>query len=36
MSTADIGAALFMGLTWSAVLALTFYCFYKVLRDGDK
>lgn len=36
MTMRDLAAALFMGLTWSGVLALTIFCFWKVLRNHGK
>jgi hypothetical protein len=30
----DLGAAIFMGLSWLGVLALSSYCFWKVFTTG--
>ncbi len=35
MSGADIGAAVFMGLTWLGVIALTAFCFSRILKDHN-
>lgn len=30
------GGIIFMTLCWGIVAGFTFYCFYKVLKSGDK
>jgi len=36
MDGRTLGTVLFMTLTWAGVLALTVFCFWKVLRDSGK
>ena len=36
MNGRDLLAALFMGLTWTGVLALTAFCFWKVFEQDRK
>jgi hypothetical protein len=32
----EAGAAIFMLISWSGVLALTGFCFYRVLTSNDE
>lgn len=32
----SIGALLFMLITWSAIVALTVFCFIKLLKDESR
>ena len=30
-----VGAILFMSITWTAVLVLNLYCFWKLMRENS-